>query len=196
MRSIDIIDACTDLGVSVDGAALGPEILTEDLINKKVDNIHIIHADEDGKEKTNIDELIKETVKPYQEYASLEEKNIKLDLKYEKEINIDRNKITELMVILLDNAIKYTAKGDTITIKTYQKEGKCNIEVQDTGIGISDEGLKKVFNRFYREDKARSRETGGTGLGLSIASTIVLSHKGTIKAMHNKPKGTIILVKI
>ena len=51
MRSIDIIDACTDLGVSVDGAALGPEILTEDLINKKVDNIHIIHADEDGKEK-------------------------------------------------------------------------------------------------------------------------------------------------
>lgn len=148
------------------------------------------------KEKTNIDELIKETVKPYQEYASLEEKNIKLDLKYEKEINIDRNKITELMVILLDNAIKYTAKGDTITIKTYQKEGKCNIEVQDTGIGISDEGLKKVFNRFYREDKARSRATGGTGLGLSIASTIVLSHKGTIKAIHNKPKGTIILVKI
>ena len=51
MRSIDIIDACTALGVSVDGAALGPEILTEDLINKKVDNIHIIHADEDGKEK-------------------------------------------------------------------------------------------------------------------------------------------------
>lgn len=51
MRSIDIIDACTDLGVSVDGAALGPEILTEDLINKKVDNIHIIHADENGKEK-------------------------------------------------------------------------------------------------------------------------------------------------
>lgn len=51
MRSIDIIDACTDLGVSVDGATLGPEILTEDLINKKVDNIHIIHADEDGKEK-------------------------------------------------------------------------------------------------------------------------------------------------
>ena len=148
------------------------------------------------KEKTNIDELIKETVKPYQEYANLEEKNIILDLKYEKEINIDRNKITELMVILLDNAIKYTAKGDTITIKTYQKDGKCNIEVQDTGIGISDEGLKKIFNRFYREDKARSRATGGTGLGLSIASTIVLSHKGTIKAMHNKPKGTIILVKI
>lgn len=51
MKKIDIIDACTDLGVAVDGAALGPEILTEDLINKKVDNIHIIHADEDGKEK-------------------------------------------------------------------------------------------------------------------------------------------------
>lgn len=149
-----------------------------------------------NKEKTNIDELIREAVKPYQEYANLEGKQIELDLKYQKEISIDKNKITELMVILLDNAIKYTTKGDSITIKTYQKDGKCNIEVQDTGIGISDEGLKKVFNRFYREDKARSRATGGTGLGLSIASTIVLSHKGTIKAMHNKPKGTIILFKL
>ena len=71
-----------------------------------------------------------------------------------------------------------------------------NIEVADTGIGISDEGLKRVFERFYREDKARTRETGGTGLGLSIAHTIVTKHKGSIRTMHNKPKGTIFLVRI
>lgn len=97
---------------------------------------------------------------------------------------------------MLDNAIKYTGENDTITIKTYSKEGKCNIEVADTGIGISDEVLKRIFDRFYREDKARTRETGGTGLGLSIAHTIVTRHKGSIKAMHNTPKGSIFLVKI
>ena len=149
-----------------------------------------------NREKCNIDELIKDVVKPYKEYADLENKKINLDLKYNKIIKIDKNKISELLIILLDNAIKYTTKNDSITIKTYNKDGKCNIEIQDTGIGISDKGLKRVFDRFYREDKARSRETGGTGLGLSIAHIIVKKHRGTIKAMHNNPKGTIILVKL
>ena len=144
-----------------------------------------------NKEEINIDELIQEIVKPYIDYAKVENKTIKLELSYKKEIKVDRNKITELLIILLDNAIKYTGENDTITIKTYSKDGKCNIEVADTGIGISDEGLKRVFERFYREDKARTREKGGTGLGLSIAHTIVTRHKGSIKAMHNKPKGTV-----
>ena len=94
----------------------------------------------------------------------MQEKEIILDLKYGKEINIDRNKISELLIIILDNAIKYTKEKDKIIIKTYQKDGKCELEVQDTGIGISNEAAKQVFNRFYREDKARSREKGGTGL--------------------------------
>ncbi len=148
------------------------------------------------KEKIDIDKLIEEVAKPYKEYAELENKKMELNLNYNKEINIDKNKISELMIILLDNAIKYTEENDTITISTYSKDGKCNIEVADTGIGISDEGLKRVFDRFYREDKARNRETGGTGLGLSIAHTIVTRHKGSIKAMHNSPKGTVFLVRI
>ena len=149
-----------------------------------------------NKEEINIDELIQEIVKPYTDYAKVENKTIKLELSYKKEIKVDRNKITELLIILLDNAIKYTVENDIITIKTYSKDGKCNIEVADTGIGISDEGLKRVFERFYREDKARTREKGGTGLGLSIAHTIVTRHKGSIKAMHNKPKGTVFLIRI
>lgn len=116
------------------------------------------------KQKTNIDGLIKEVIVPYKEYGEMQEKEISLDLKYGKEINIDRNKISELLVIVLDNAIKYTAEKDKINIKTYSKDGKCVIEVSDTGIGISKEAAKQVFDRFYREDKARSREKGGTGL--------------------------------
>lgn len=116
------------------------------------------------KEKTDIDKLIREVVIPYKDYAELQEKEINMDLKFNKEINVDSNKINQLMIIILDNAIKYTSEKDKIEIKTYHKDGKCVIEVLDTGIGISKEAAKHVFDRFYREDKARSREKGGTGL--------------------------------
>ena len=100
------------------------------------------------------------------------------------------------MVILLDNAMKYTEEGDSIEIATFIKDNKCVIEVKDTGIGISDESIKHIFERFYREDKARSRETGGSGLGLSIADMIVTSHGGTIRASHNGDKGTIFTIRL
>lgn len=148
------------------------------------------------KEKTNIDRLIEEIVIPYKDYAEMQEKEIYTDLKFSKEINLDRNKINQLMVIILDNAIKYTAKNDKIEIRTYSKEGKCIIEVADTGIGISKEAAKHVFDRFYREDKARSREKGGTGLGLSIAHTIVKLHGGSIRIVPNTPKGSKVIIKI
>lgn len=101
-----------------------------------------------------------------------------------------------MIVILLDNAIKYTEANDKIEICTFEKDNKCIIEVKDTGIGVSSQGLKRIFERFYREDEARNRETGGTGLGLSIANIIVSSHGGTIKASHNNPKGTIFTIKL
>lgn len=148
------------------------------------------------KEKTNIDNLIKEIIIPYKDFAEMQEKEINLELNYGKEANIDRNKINQLLVIVLDNAIKYTTEKDKITVKTYSKEGKCVIEVADTGIGISKEAAKHVFDRFYREDKARSREKGGTGLGLSIAHTIVKLHGGSIKITSNEPKGAKVIIKI
>lgn len=144
-------------------------------------------------EKTDIsiNELIKEIILPYQEYAKLQDKTINLELNYGKNVKVDKNKISELLVILLDNAIKYTNKKDTITIKTYAKEGKLNIEVADTGIGISKEALPHIFERFYRGDKSHSKQIEGMGLGLSIAGTIVDMHNGTIKVRNNEPKGTI-----
>ncbi len=148
------------------------------------------------KEEVDLDERIKKLVIPYQELANMEEKKLELDLNYQEKILIDINKIHQVMIILLDNAIKYTKPNDTITIHTKRKEGKCIIEVSDTGIGISEEGLKHAFERFYREDKARSRKTGGTGLGLSIAQYLVALHKGSIKITHNEPKGTSVMIKL
>ena len=84
------------------------------------------------KEKTDIDKLIKEIVIPYKEYAGIQQKEISMDLKFNKEINIDSNKINQLMIIILDNAIKYTFENDKIEIKTYSKDGRCVIEIADT----------------------------------------------------------------
>lgn len=173
---------------------------TKRLTKLTKDLMILARADENNiklnKEKVDIDELIDGMAKPYIEMAEFEEKQMKLNLQYEEEAFVDTSKIYQVMVILLDNAIKYTEKGDCIEINTYSKDGKCVIEVKDTGIGISEEAITHIFDRFYREDKARNRETGGSGLGLSIADVIVKAHNGTIKASHNKPKGTIFTIKL
>lgn len=173
---------------------------TKRLTKLTKDLMILARADENNiklnKEKVDIDELIDGMAKPYIEMAEFEEKQMKLNLQYEEEAFVDTSKIYQVMVILLDNAIKYTEKGDCIEINTYSKDGKCVIEVKDTGIGISEEAITHIFDRFYREDKARNRETGGSGLGLSIADVIVKAHNGSIKASHNKPKGTIFTIKL
>ncbi len=148
------------------------------------------------KEKTDLDELIDGLSKPYIEMAELQNKKMILNLQYNEEAFIDTNKFYQVMVILLDNAIKYTEDGDTIEVATYSKDGKCIIEIKDTGIGISEDAIKHIFDRFYREDKARNRETGGSGLGLSIADVIIKAHNGTIKVSHNKPKGTVFTIRL
>ena len=166
--------------------------LTKDLMTLATSSDRMVLEKED----VEIDELVKNTIAPYEELVGLEEKELKLELNYGKQANIDVNRIQQVLIILLDNAIKDTEKGDSITIATFAKDGRCTIEVRDTGIGISDKGLKEVFDRFYREDKARNRETGGSGLGLSIADTIIKAHGGTIKASHNNPKGTVFTIKL
>ena len=148
------------------------------------------------KEEIEVDKFIENFIKPYIELAEMQNKKIILNLNFDNIISIDVNKIHQVLVILLDNALKYTEEKDSVTISTFNKDGKCLIEVKDTGIGISDEGIKRVFDRFYREDKARNRETGGTGLGLAIAFSIIKAHNGTIKASHNKPKGTIFTIRL
>lgn len=148
-----------------------------------------------NKSKQDLNKLIHDVAIPYREMSEMQKKSFKLDLNAVKECEVDPNKIKQLMVILMDNALKYTEEGDSITISTRNKDDKFFIEVKDTGIGISDEGIKHAFERFYREDKARTREKGGSGLGLSIAQTIVKQHGGSIKIEHNNPKGTIIIVR-
>lgn len=187
-----IIDKSEDISLTLSETKRLTKLVKDLLILSRADSNKLTLQ----KENINIDEYIKELVNPYKEIAEMQEKNIELELNYKLDIDVDTNKIYQLMIILLDNAIKYTETKDTIKIKTYMKDNRCVIEVADTGIGVSSEGLKRIFERFYREDSARSRETGGSGLGLSIANYIVTAHGGTIKASHNTPKGTIFTIKL
>ncbi|MFD0771840.1 ATP-binding protein [Bacillus sp. CGMCC 1.60114] len=103
-------------------------------------------------------------------------------------VKMDELKIKQVIIILLDNAIKYSS--DKIEIFLEKKEDHAVIRVSDYGIGIPKEEIEHIFERFYRVDKARSRETGGTGLGLAIAKNIMKQHKGEIKIRSEEGKGT------
>ena len=91
-----------------------------------------------------------------------------------------RRRISQVLINLLDNAIKYTKAGGVVTISAMPKDKYVQIDVSDTGIGIPEEEISRIFERFYRVDKARSRELGGTGLGLSIVKHIVQAHGGEV----------------
>ena len=102
----------------------------------------------------------------------------------------------ELVYNLCDNAIKYNNPNGTVSVTLVQVENNAVITVSDTGIGIAEEHLDRIFERFYRVDKSRSKQTGGTGLGLSIVKHIAESLKGTISIQSEIGKGTTITVTI
>jgi two-component system phosphate regulon sensor histidine kinase PhoR len=97
---------------------------------------------------------------------------------------------------LVDNAIKYTPNGGRITVRWSATPDTVSFEVEDTGVGIPAADLPRVFERFYRVDKARSREVGGTGLGLAIVKHLVQAMKGQVKATSRVGKGTTFRVTL
>ncbi len=111
-------------------------------------------------------------------------------------VNGDRGLIKQALRIFVDNSIKYTPSGGSITINSSLKANKALMIIEDTGIGISEEDLPYIFNRFYKADKSRTRESGGAGLGLSIAKWIIEQHHGDIKVESSKNKGTKIMINL
>jgi two-component system, OmpR family, sensor histidine kinase VicK len=104
----------------------------------------------------------------------------------------DRDKIDQVFDNLITNALKYTSQNGSITVQTIEEPEQVVIRVIDTGIGIPKEDLPKIFDRFYRVDKARSRKMGGTGLGLSIAQQMLEAHGGTITIDSEVGQGTVV----
>lgn len=135
-----------------------------------------------------IDEVVKETKIIDSKHKILNQYNENIT------INGDRSLLKEALRIFIDNSIKYTEESGVIKINSHVKNKNLILEIEDTGSGISKEDLPHIFDRFYRSDKSRTKETGGTGLGLSIAKWIVLQHKGTIEVQSKLGWGTKISI--
>ncbi len=123
--------------------------------------------------------------------------NLNLSLNFEgdlPEITGDRARIEQVLLNILSNAVRYTPEGGSVNVRAGHDGENVWMSVQDTGIGIPKEDLPRIFDRFYRVDKARSRASGGTGLGLSIAMDIVRKHNGSINVESTLGKGTTMTV--
>lgn len=114
----------------------------------------------------------------------------------ERSLQTDKVLLKQLLTILFDNAMKYTEVDGQVTLTVKTTDRHLFVTVADNGPGIADSDKKKIFDRFYRVDKARTRQKGGFGLGLSLAQQIVVALKGTITVKDNQPKGTIFEVKL
>lgn len=136
-----------------------------------------------------LSDLLKELIEHYVEIALYQEKELVLDAPTPVFLNGDKERIHQLMVILLDNAMKYTKKGGKISISCSQTFHSVWIKVQDNGIGMEEENISKIFDRFFQVDKSRIEE-GGAGLGLAIAKWIIDKHHGKVKVQSQVGVGT------
>ena len=108
----------------------------------------------------------------------------------------DRHRLDQLLTNVIGNAVKYTPEKGKVSVNCYCEKDKVIISVEDTGIGIPEQDVDRIFERFYRVDKARSRQLGGTGLGLAIAKEIAVLHGGNITARSKIGRGTQVFIEI
>ncbi len=127
-----------------------------------------------------------------------EEKNLQLRFETSKPVNIEGDplRLKQIVVNLVDNAIKYTPPGGSVSVSTYLQDGRVALEVADTGIGIPKDATSQIFDRFFRVDKARSRQLGGTGLGLAIVKSICTAYNGSVTVKSAEGTGAVFRVEL
>lgn len=154
-----------------------------------------MHRDEKN-ENIDVNKSIRDIYYLMQNTA--DKKNMKLNIvgEYVSKIYGNADRFKQMIINLVDNAIKYSEEGDSVFIGTKMEENSCVIWVEDTGVGIPKNHIPRLFERFYRVDKARSRARGGTGLGLAIVKHIIIGFNGTIEVESEVGKGSKFIVKI
>ncbi|HHY90051.1 MAG TPA: PAS domain-containing sensor histidine kinase, partial [Clostridiales bacterium] len=149
------------------------------------------------KEEIFISEAVKEANAMIE--SLVKQKRIRYETEVEENLPLlygNRDWFKQMLLNLIDNAVKYTPEGGAVKTSVYRRADDIFIAVKDTGIGIPKEKISRLFERFYRVDKARSRKVGGTGLGLAIVKHIVLSFNGQIHVDSEVGKGSEFIVRI
>lgn len=149
-------------------------------------------------EKTDINSVVIDSISGLKILADKKDLSLKSDLDESGPVhlNADPMRLRQVIINLVSNAIKFTNNGGTITVKAEKNENKAWISVRDTGVGISRDQMKHLFDRFYQIDNSSTRQYGGTGLGLSIAKQIVERHKGEIVVESEIGKGSLFSFSI
>ncbi|MCW2278571.1 ATP-binding protein [Heliophilum fasciatum] len=147
------------------------------------------------KEEFDLQELTGYLLKNFE--ADFRNKNIAVTLQGEQALIVaDRDKISQVIVNLLSNAIKYTSAEGAVAITITCEQDQIRLNVRDNGIGIAPKDLPHIFERFYRADRSRTRNTGGAGVGLAIVKAIVTAHGGTVRASSTDEEGTVFTVTL
>lgn len=191
-----LLDSATDNGHSrefleiIRKSALRMSRLTEDLLT--------LARVESGEQRFDIQptvpaELLQEAVQSFREIARAQNVELKVEDNAAAQVGADPEAIHQVFSNLVENALKYGASGRKVILGARPVEEGVEFYVQDFGPGVPSEHLPRLFERFYRIDKARSRESGGTGLGLAIAKHIVLAHGGSIRAQSELNHGSTFL---
>ena len=164
------------------------------------DLLTLVHIDSHKlrlrRERMVLADTVRETVARLTPLARKRGQQIVSRIGDECEMFADPGKLAQVCYNIIENAIKYTPDGGTITVTLARMGRDAVLEISDTGVGIPAEDLPHVFDRFYRVDKARSRDTGGTGLGLSIVQQIIRLHAGSVTVQSEPGKGTTFTVQL
>jgi len=177
-------------------------------INKEIDRLSsvvgdlltLVHIDSHKlrlrREPMIFADTVRESVKRLMPLANKRGQEIDMEIGDPCEMLADAGKLAQVCYNIIENAIKYTPDGGKITVTLKRMGRDAVLEIADTGVGIPAEDVAHVFDRFYRVDKARSRETGGTGLGLSIVQQIVRLHAGSVTVASQQGEGTTFTVQL
>jgi signal transduction histidine kinase len=168
----------------------------ERLTNELMQLVHIDTEEADELYPIVLAETLRDSVALVKAKAVDKEIAILLEVNEEIIVEADEEKMRQIFINLLENAIRYSDRGTSIYLKAVIEEDAAVIQVEDKGIGIPQEDLPRILERFYRVNKARSREDGGSGLGLSIVDKLVKQHHGTLHIESELQKGTTVTVRL
>jgi len=174
-------------------------IVSDLLVLSEVEGMDALSKENESNdfEEVNIDEIIKSSLEALKTKASEKDLNVSFKSTQSEHIITANGFLLEQMFInLIDNALKYTPDHGKIGIEISSRDKELIVEIYDTGIGIPKESLPRIFERFYRVDKTRSRKMGGTGLGLSIVKHIVIIHGGKIEVQSEEEKGSRFIITL